>query len=203
MPGFMMVVLAHVAGDVGGSGLARYHISRMDGTLPTAADATSAGNALHAWYGAFATFSPAAVTISVDPLVEIIDPDSAVPVSSVTMSPALGGVNGLQSGVYAAGVGARANWHTTTILNRRRVRGATLLIPLHSSAFLTNGAVAGSTASTILSAASTLLASLSTAQLQLVIWHRPLKGATSGGLEAPVVGCQVGATPAGLRSRRS
>lgn len=203
MPGFMMQVVNHVTGDIGGAGLSRYHISRADGTLPTAVDATAAGNAIHSFYAAFASFSPSGVSNAVDGAVQILDPDSAVVVGTVSMSPVPSAVNGLQTGAYGAGLGVRVNWHTTTILNRRRMRGASLVVPLFGNAFSTTGALQGSTTSTVLSAASTLLSSLATAGLQLVVWHRPARGASSGGVEAPVTSVQVGPTPAGLRSRRS
>jgi hypothetical protein len=52
-------------------------------------------------------------------------------------------------------------------------------------------------------AASTYITAMSTAGVVPVIYHRPDKGATSGGLSAPIHVGQASGVPAFLRSRRT
>jgi hypothetical protein len=77
------------------------------------------------------------------------------------------------------------------------------MVPLVASCFGTNGLVSGSTQSGLVTAAGTMLTTLSAAGLQLVVWHRPKGSTPSGGVVAGISAGSVPVTPSGLRSRRS
>lgn len=97
---------------------------------------------------------------------------------------------------YAAGVGVAVNWTTGVIVGRRRVQGRTFLCPLVSSAYSTNGSIAGGNLTTIGSAAAAFVAS----GVAKGIWHRPRNG--SGGQYAAINFFQVPNRVTALRSRR-
>jgi hypothetical protein len=197
------IFAVHITGDIGGAGISRFHFNRTDSGTITSADCGSTGNALHAFYNSVALYMPADITVSFDPVCKVIDADSGALVANLNSSTSPANVIGAITGSYPAGVGARLNWKTTTVHNRRFVRSATAIVPLHASAFTNNGSVGAAAQPAIQAAAVALLVAMTTAALDLVAYHRPALHATSGGLAASIVGSSVGTTPMGLRSRRS
>jgi hypothetical protein len=112
-------------------------------------------------------------------------------------------VTGSNAGSYAAGNGARIDWRTATINNRRQMRAANYLVPLGGTGYDATGRISATFATNASNAAQTFLASLSSASLNLVSYHRPAKGATVGGMFGPVTSVLIPFTPATLRSRRT
>lgn len=98
---------------------------------------------------------------------------------------------------YAAGVGARVRWDTTTIVGRRRLRGSTFLCPILSAKFDTAGTIDSTALTTLQTAASAFAAS----GVAKEIWHRPVNG--SGGTSAPINSAVVPDRVTSLRSRRT
>jgi hypothetical protein len=192
-----------LSGDIGGVGVSKFHWQRKDATTPLQADCDSAGAALRALYNACIGVFPSAMSYQVLTEVPLFDVASALVSGILVMSSTPAVVTGGGGLDYAAGTGARINWKTTSIHNRRYLRGATFMVPLVAGAYTGQGAVAGATITTIQSAAATFLTALDTANLELIAWHRPAKGATTGGAAGLVFTGQVPSTPAGLRSRRS
>ena len=101
------------------------------------------------------------------------------------------------SGGYAAGVGARIQWNTGAIINRRRVRGSTFMVPLITAAYDSNGTIASSHLGTMTSAANALVTTDT-----LMVWHRPSPGGSDGALIDVVTGT-VADKVSTLRSRRT
>lgn len=200
--GTVAEVAVHVTGDIGGSGISRYRFTRNDAGITTVADCNAAGAAIRALYNAVTDW-PTGVTWAVSPNVELFDVGSALVQGSLTMTTPPANVIGSGGTSWAAGIGARINWKTGTISGRRLLRGATFMIPLAPSAFGASGAIAGSKVTILQNAATAYIAAMNTANLQPVVWHRPLKGVTSGGTMGPVTASLVTSTPSGLRSRRS
>jgi hypothetical protein len=83
------------------------------------------------------------------------------------------------------------------------MRGATFMVPLGGTGFDATGRVSSGFVTNAANAAQTFLASLSTAGMNLVAYHRPAKGATVGGTFGPVTSVLIPSTPATLRSRRT
>jgi hypothetical protein len=100
-------------------------------------------------------------------------------------------------------VGARVNWKTSTLHGRRLIKGATFLVPLAGVGFGTDGSISPGLKSALDNGAASYLTAMTGATLYPVVWHRPAKGATSGGLDGIVFAGITSLTPAGLRSRRS
>lgn len=98
---------------------------------------------------------------------------------------------------YAAGVGARVVWNTTTIVNGRRLKGATFLAPLLAAKFDASGTIDNAALTTLQTAASAFAAS----GVAKEIWHRPVGGV--GGTSAPINDALVPDRVTSLRSRRT
>lgn len=93
-----------------------------------------------------------------------------------TIDTATGAVNGNYSGltppsqvaggggasVYAAALGAKAVWTTSAVVNHRRLKGHTALVPIAASVFDTDGTLATSFRTTLLGAASTFATNVGT-----------------------------------------
>lgn len=109
---------------------------------------------------------------------------------------------------YAAPAGSLINWTTGTILDGRRIKGHTFVVPLCGDQFTVAGGISGAWAAVMAAAAAAFQTSQSAS---LVIWHRPRKArlgpvppaapARLGG-NALVTGSSVPLKAAVLKSRR-
>lgn len=71
---------------------------------------------------------------------------------------------------YAAPAGAVVEWRASGVLNGRRVKGRTYLVPLNSGTFQDDGTLAPATMTAILGAANALLAAADAATHPLVVY---------------------------------
>lgn len=195
-------VSVHVIGDIGGVGISRFRFIRNDAGVLTVADCNAAGAAVRSMYNSSNNF-PTGVQVQVQATVEQFDIGTGLVQPSLVMSSIPAAVVGSVAGNYGAGVGARINWKTATVVGRRMLRGATFMVPYGNTAFSGNGAVNGTAVGVVTSAAQAYIAAMATANLVPVIWHRPTAESPSGGVVGPVTGAACPTTPAGLRSRRS
>lgn len=106
-------------------------------------------------------------------------------------------VLGTNSANYSAVSGVAINWQTADVVNGRRVRGRTFMVPLSQAAYGPDGQVL-STYRTEVQNLADLLISSSTGFFG--IWHRPVNGA--GGSFHDITAARVKTGPAVLRSRR-
>jgi hypothetical protein len=192
-----------LSGDVGGAGINRMHWQRTDAAAINVADCNSAAAAWHGvWQGVHANM-PFGYTVTTNPAVEIREVDTGAPddVQQLTAIPAV--VTGSDTGHYAAGVGVRVNWKSSSVRNRRFMRGATLLVPLVSDTFTTGGVVDATFISGLVTTLNTFLAAMASNTLEMIVWHRPAKGQTTGGAAGLVTGFSISTVPASLRSRRT
>ena len=101
------------------------------------------------------------------------------------------------TGGYFAPAGNVINWRTAGIVNGKRVRGRTFMVPLNGSSQDTDGSIATASISTL----RTALASFVTAAAaDLRVWHRPVDG--SGGSSHVVTAADIPDKACVLRSRR-
>lgn len=98
---------------------------------------------------------------------------------------------------YAAGVGAHVNWQTATIVNGRRVRGRTFIVPLAALQYAADGTLTEVARIALTGAATTYQAAVGA---DGIIWHRPVAGV--GGVAAPITGSNLPDKVAFLSSRR-
>lgn len=102
------------------------------------------------------------------------------------------------SSTMAAPSGACINWLTTEVVNGRRLRGRTFLVPLGVGSYQNDGTLLPAALADIQDAAVDLFTAC-----DLVVWHRPTTPGGSDGLSAEVVGVRVSDRAAVLRSRRA
>lgn len=105
---------------------------------------------------------------------------------------ATGGV----SSSYAAGVGVRVRWGTSSIVHGRRLQGTTFLTSMVTTSYDSNGSLQGSALTTIGNAATALAGSAG-----LLVWHRPHPVGVPG-LSSLVTSASVPDVVTSLRSRR-
>lgn len=139
---------------------------------------------------------PVGVAISVAGSGDTYDDATGTLVGSWTAAGA-GSFNGEAAFNPAAGVGACVTWNTGLIVNGRRLRGRTFLVPLATSAYDADG--------TLTASALTALQSFATALLMtgpMGVWHRPTTPGGSDGAASGVVSYRLRDKVAILTSRR-
>lgn len=109
-----------------------------------------------------------------------------------------GTVTGTGTGGFQLGAGFRVKWSTGGIVNGRRVRGTTYMVPCISDVFGTDGRITSASQASLGSALSTYFAAVSG---KLVIWSRPIPGRS--GTMHPVTAASIPTLPTNLRSRRT
>jgi drug/metabolite transporter (DMT)-like permease len=117
--------------------------------------------------------------------------------TGVWTAAAVGNVVGSGPATCPAGVGACIGWSTGAIVNARRLRGRTFIVPLSSNAYDLDG--------TLVSGAVSLLSTFGAAMMAagpLMIWHRPTTDAPTSGTSSGVQAQKVRDKVAYLSSRR-
>lgn len=193
----MLRVVAQWSGFTGAPGFSNFYFA---GPGETAAAAQAAANDVRTFFAALINDLPAGVTITVSPIVAVINPGDGVLSDEITVATAPASVVGTGAGAYAAPVGAVVNWRTSTVVAGRRLRGRTFLVPLQGGSFQTDGTLATGALGIIRGAAATLATVNTGAPIELVVWHRPVNNA--GGSTAVVTSSFVPDKAAVLRSRR-
>lgn len=203
MPSVASIDVA-LAGDIGGVGVSRWHFQVIGGGVPLSSDCNNASSAVHGFYTAMAGFTPQSITFGFPTIVEVKDVDSGAPTSNVLVTTVPGNVAGGDGAVYAAGVGARVNWKTSVIKNRRFVRGAVYYVPLGGTAYNhLDGAILPTPQNDLAAAATAYLNAMTAAGLSAVVYSRPKLHQVTGGSVGAITSFSVPNTPCGVRSRRS
>lgn len=139
---------------------------------------------------------PVGVTISVDGTGDTYD-DATGTLTGSWSAAGAGSFAGEAAFNPAAGVGACVTWNTGLIVNGRRLRGRTFLVPLATVAYDADGTLTPSALTAITSFASALLATG-----PMGIWHRPTTPGGSDGAASGVTSFKVRDKVAILTSRR-
>lgn len=154
-------------------------------------------SALRTMFNAIGVYLPISVRLSFPTSGDTID-DTTGKVNGTFSASSVSDVVGQDAGVFAAPVGALLRWRTGTVINGRKVRGETFIVPLVASAFQTDGSL-GSTPLAALQAAVTTYVGTA-AGLAQVIYRRP--GSVGGAGHVAVTGGTVPDKAVVLRSRR-
>lgn len=170
----LAVNVLHFAGDVG---------------------APDSGAVLDA-YESLGTALPSGVVITVPNTGDVIE-DTTGELVDVWSSTGGGTFTGSTAGARAAGVGACISWLTGGIVDGRRLRGRTFLVPLTSGAWDSDGTFQASALVTLQTMANNLQASG-----PLAVWHRPTTTGGTDGNSYGVISNRVSDKTAVLRSRR-
>lgn len=188
-----------MSGFAGAPGLMQFYWNGGTPGVFVSADATAAIAAVRAFLlacvGAFST----QVSMQVQPSVEVLEASTGALIGIVAGT-AVAVVAGTGSGTALTAEGPLVQWITSTVVDRRLLRGRTFFTPSASAAMATTGTVLPATTSTIIAAATTYAAS---SPAQPVIWHRPVPfGTGTNGQAAPIVAVGSPSKVAVLRSRR-
>lgn len=145
---------------------------------------------------------PANVDIQVQNSGDVIDSVSGVLGATWTVAPVLP-IYGAGTGVWASPVGSVVNWLTGSVVDGRRLRGKTFMVPLVASVFDLTGSLNATVLATMRTEAADFVVA---AANNFVVWHRPrpataLKPYRSGG-HAIVTSSVVPDKACILRSRR-
>lgn len=152
--------------------------------------------ALRTFYESVKTVIPTNVNIQVASSGDVVDSVTGA-LSGNWTSPANTVVDCTGAGSYGAPAGAMVKWLTSAIVNGRRLRGKTFLVPIISSAMETDGSINFTLITQIQNAAAALLTSEAG---NLGVWHRPVN--STGGSWSPITSAVVPDRVAVLRSRR-
>lgn len=151
-----------LSGFPGGPGVATTYFLDTDTALAS----------LHDFWEAMALGMPSAVTIVQDPAGDVIEDTTGEITGSWGADP-VGAITGASASVYAAPVGIVVEWLTSTILDGRRLRGKTFIVPMSSSVLDTSGSIADTALVGLRAAALNFSIEQSAS---FVIWHRPKFG---------------------------
>jgi hypothetical protein len=163
----------------------------------TSVDISTFTDALRAFYNSLVSLLPAALTIQVPAAGDIIsDTDGSITGAWSDGTPVTV-VTGTGAGAYAGNAGAVVHWLTDGVINGRRLRGRTFIVPLVSTAYDTAGSLGTGAITTLTNAATTLEAAVGPSML---IWHRPK--APAAGSSSNVTSTRIPDLAVSLRSRR-
>ena len=159
-------------------------------------DVATAVNSVDTFWRAIADRLPEDVHIQVENAGDVID-DATGDLTDSWSSDATEGIDGTAAGSYSAPAGIVVDWLTATVLDGRRVRGRTFIVPMSAGGYDTNGTPSAAFITDIQNAADELVLAQSSS---FYIWHRPGGGHPGG--SAQVTSAHVPDFTAVLRSRR-
>lgn len=179
---------------IGGPGSSVFH-----GRIPTATTAGDSAQALadrvRAFMEAVKTVVPGGVTWSFPSEVLEIDTATGVLEDVHNVTPPAN-VLATGNGVHAAPAGVRIEWRTLAIVNGRRLRGRTFIVPLSTAQYETNGTLVPTCITTLTNAGNAYKDSSVFNASQASIWSR------THGTQADITSFNVPDEVAVLRSRR-
>jgi len=186
------------SGFSGAPGYTNLHFSAA--LTPTSTELSQTATKVHDFFYAWRSFLPNAVTINFPSELEEFSTTTGelVGTHGFTAPAAVVGTGG--SAVFSSAVGACVNWKTNTVVNGRKLRGRTFMVPLQSlPSFDADGSLNPSARLTMLTACTNLMNDAT--GLPLFIWHRPSPGG-SDGAAGSVTATTINDKTAVLRSRR-
>lgn len=127
-------------------------------------------DSVRTFFNAFNALVPSGLTTQVPSTGDVINEVDGKIVDSWTVGTTPLPSAGIGTGSYAGNAGAVVNWLATGIVNGRRVRGRTFLVPLVQTAYDTQGSLASASITLISNAAQAYIAG---ADFAGRVWARP------------------------------
>jgi hypothetical protein len=152
---------------------------------------------MDAWNGTTAASmsTPAGLSLVPDPFVDQVDATSGQLLGSTAITPP--SVTASAAGAaYAAPSGACVTWLTGGVVNGKRVRGRTFLVPLVVTKYDSSGTLLDTFRTNLVTASQAYI----TGAVTPLVWHRPISGV--GGQAFPMTSFTVKDRVAMLTSRR-
>lgn len=172
------------------------------GTDWTASGAQAMVNAVRAFWDSIKASVPNNITLTVSPIVDVYDKVGGELVGSYVAATPPAAVLGTDAGSFSMASGIKLNWQTSVILNGRRVRGATFIVPSASNAFTADGIVVSATRTLLATAGATLIGAANTATHPMGVWSRPTTKTSNDGAFTAISAADASEKGAVLRGRR-
>lgn len=173
----------------GGAGGAKVSTFYSDGTTGFQAVLTD-------FYTAIKGYLPNQQVVDVAADGDIIDSETGLITSSWTTTPNVG-VTGTGGPSYPAGVGACVTWRTAAVIEGKRVRGRTFIVPLTTAAYDQDGTLIAECLTALRAASADVVASG-----QFYVFSRPRLSPVLPGSAVPFTASTVTDKVAYLSSRR-
>jgi len=135
-------------------------------------DTTTVIPRLYDFWFAVRDLFPNDVHINVEASGDIIE-DTTGAITGAWSETASPEVLGTSTAGYAAAVGGLVTWNSSTILDGRRLKGRTFLVPMASNQFTVTGRIRDEALTVMRDAAAAFVAAESTS---FCVWHRPFAG---------------------------
>lgn len=161
-------------------------------------DESNWGAATQAFFTAIKPTLPQVVTIQSTGVIDELDESTGALTGSAAIG-SLPAIVGDVGGAYSGPTGAVVSWLTAGIVNKRRVRGRTFIVPLAAGVYDSDGTINVAPLTVIRDAADNYTLAMLGTQ---VVWHRPSGSPPGGGSAHVVTGATVPDLAAVLRSRR-
>lgn len=180
----MADLMRHTAVWEGAPGLPGYSQFYHSVTDPIASSAASGAAYVREFFSQVVALIPDGVTVTVDPVYQIINEVTGDIVGEGAVDPAPQVVEGVYVGTWSAQVGVLIEWLTGAFIGGRRLRGRTYLVPLGNVGD-SDGTLSVGTLAAVRAAANII----TTAGEDFRVWHRPVNGAggSSSTMTAAVV----------------
>jgi len=170
-----------LTGFTGGPGVATFY----------ALDAPTLVPSLRTFWGAVAAKMPTTVSVKVQSSGDIIEDTTGELVGGWATTDAVG-VVGADSATYPAPVGACISWLTGTILDGKRLKGRTFIVPLGGGSYQLDGTISAVNVTALTTAATNYVAAT---VANALVWHRPRVAKAADG-SRPAVTARAGANGA-------
>jgi hypothetical protein len=155
------------------------------------------------FYNAISTLLPANVQLVFPNVIDTINESTGTLTGSFQVTQMAMVTSTQAAAAYSGASGAVVRWNTTGIWHGKRVTGRTYLVPLHGAAFQTDGSLAGTTLTTIGTAANAMCTAFGDT---MRVWARPFAGSATreprNGTTFSALSATVPDLAAVLRSRR-
>ena len=163
------------SGTSGGPGITQMYVEDIGSAALTQSQAQSAVNAMRTFWDAIKANLPDEISLVVQPVVDQYDPVDGPLQGTITAATAPATVTGTSAAVYSMPAGLKVNLQTNNIRNGRRVRGSIYVVPAASAAYSSTGTITSGVRTSINTAAATMLATIVAANMNIIVWGRPLR----------------------------
>ena len=140
-------------------------------------DTATAVDSVHTFFASIADRLPEDVDIQVESAGDVIN-DATGDLTGAWSTGAVTSIPGTASGSYSAPAGAVVDWLTATILDGRRLRGRTFIVPMSAGLYDGDGTPTTAMLDDLQAAATELITEQSSS---FVLWHRPFAGSPAVG----------------------
>lgn len=190
----MVNIIRTTAVWTGAPGLPGYSQFYQEAAGATTALAQAGHDDVREFFWELESMLPEEVTVTVNPLYQVLDSASGALVGEGTVGTPAAVVDGSFVGGWSARFGMLVEWVTAAIVDSRHLRGRTYLVPLGNLEDV-DGTVPAAT----LAQLAVAVGAIDESANHFVVWHRPRAGA--GGQVSAITGHVVRDHPTVLRSR--